>query len=39
MRLKAETVLEFGLDEGRRDTRIVREYREEYKRIGQMGCG
>ncbi len=36
MRLKAEAVLEFGLDEGRQDTKIVREYREEYKLIGQI---
>ena len=36
MRLKAEAVFEFGPDEGRRQNKILREYREEYKRIGRI---
>ena len=36
MRLKAEAVFEFGSDEDRQETKIVREYREEYKQISQI---
>jgi len=36
MRLKAEAVLEFGLDDGQRQNRIVREYRREYKAVGDI---
>ena len=36
MRLKAEAILEFGLDDDQRPTKIIREYREQYKRIGRI---
>ncbi len=36
MRLKAEAVFEFGSDDDRRQQKIVREYREEYKLIGRV---
>jgi IS5 family transposase len=36
MRLKAEAVLEFGLDNDRQQNKIVRQYREEYKVISQI---
>ncbi len=36
MRLKAEAVLEFGSDDDRQSTKIVREYRNEYKVIGEI---
>jgi len=36
MRLKAEAVLEFGLDDDRRQNKIVREYRNQYKVIGEI---
>jgi IS5 family transposase len=36
MRLKAEAVLEFGVDDDREQNKIVREYREEYKAIGEI---
>ena len=36
MRLKAEAVLEFGLDDDQRQNKIVREYRQEYKVIGEI---
>jgi IS5 family transposase len=36
MRLKAEAVLEFGLDDGQRQNKIVREYRREYKAVGEI---
>ncbi len=36
MRLKAEAVFEFGLDEDQQQNKIVREYRREYKLIGEI---
>ena len=36
MRLKAEPVLEFGLDNDQRPNKTVREYREQYKTIGRI---
>ena len=36
MRLKAEAVLEFALDDDQRQNKIVREYRREYKVIGEI---
>jgi len=36
MRLKAEAVLEFGLDDDQRQNKIVREYRNQYKVIGEI---
>ena len=36
MRLKAEAVLEFGLDDDQRQNKIVREYRREYKVVGDI---
>jgi IS5 family transposase len=35
MRLKAEAILEFGWQDGQQN-KIVREYREQYKRLGQI---
>jgi IS5 family transposase len=36
MRLKAESVLEFGPDDNRRLNKTVREYREQYKTMGRI---
>jgi IS5 family transposase len=36
MRLKAETVLEFGMDDDQRPNKIVREYRDEYKAFSEI---
>ncbi len=36
MRLKAEAVFEFGLDDDQQQNKIVREYRREYKLIGEI---
>ncbi len=36
MRLKAEAVLEFGPDDDQQQNKIVREYRHEYKVIGEI---
>jgi len=36
MRLKAEAILEFGVDDDHQQNRIVREYRDEYKAIGEI---
>ena len=36
MRLKAEAVLEFGLDDDQQQNKIVREYRREYKVVGEI---
>ena len=36
MRLKAEPVLEFGLGDDQRQTKIIREYHEEYKAVGEI---
>jgi len=36
MRLKAEAVFEFGLDHDQRQNKIVREYRREYKVVGEI---
>ncbi len=36
MRLKAESVFEFGLDDDQLQNKIVREYRREYKLIGEI---
>ena len=36
MRLKAEPVFEFGLDDDQRPTKILREYRQEYKVVGEI---
>ena len=36
MRLKAESVFEFGLDDDQHQNKIVREYRREYKLIGEI---
>jgi len=36
MRLKAEAILEFGLDDDQRQNKIVREYRREYKVVGEI---
>jgi len=36
MRLKAEKVFEFTLDDDQQQNRIVREYREEYKLVGEI---
>jgi len=40
MRLKAEAVLEFGSGDDQHQNKIVREYRNQYKRIGEIlhGC-
>jgi IS5 family transposase len=34
MRVKAEAIFEFGVDDDQRPNKIVREYREEYKLVG-----
>jgi IS5 family transposase len=36
MRLKAEAVFEFALDDDQPQNKIVREYRREYKLVGEM---
>ena len=36
MRLKAEAVFEFGLDDEQQQNKIVREYRREYKVVGEI---
>ena len=36
MRLKAEAILQFGLDDDQQLNKIVREYRQEYKLIGEI---
>ena len=36
MRLKAEAVFEFGLDDDQRQNKIVREYRREYKVVNEI---
>jgi IS5 family transposase len=36
MRLKAEAVFEFSLDDDQRQNKIVREYRREYKVVGEI---
>ncbi len=36
MRLKAEAIFEFGLDDEQRQNKIVREYRREYKVVGEI---
>ena len=36
MRLKAEAIFEFGLDDDQRQNKIVREYRREYKVVGEI---
>ena len=36
MRLKAEAILEFGLDDERQQNKIVREYRDEYKALSEI---
>ncbi len=36
MRLKAEAVLEFGSDDDRQPTKIVRDYRRRYKAIDEI---
>ena len=36
MRSKAEAVLEFGLDDDQQQNKIVREYRLEYKLVGEI---
>jgi IS5 family transposase len=36
MRLKAEAVFEFGLDDDQRQNKIVREYRNEYKVVDEI---
>ena len=36
MRLKAEAILDFGADDARQQNKIVREYRDEYKTIGDI---
>jgi IS5 family transposase len=36
MRLKAETILDFGTDDELRQNKIVREYREKYKAISEV---
>ena len=36
MRLKAEAVFEFGLDDDQQLNKIVREYRREYKRVSEI---
>ncbi len=36
MRLKAEAVFEFGVDDDQRQNKIVREYRLEYKVVGEI---
>jgi len=36
MRLKAEVIFDFGSDEDQHETKIVREYREEYKLISRI---
>jgi len=36
MRLKAEAIFEFGLDDEQRATKILREYRREYKVVGDI---
>jgi len=36
MRLKAEAVFQFTLDDDQHQNKIVREYREEYKVVGEM---
>lgn len=36
MRVKAEAILEFGLDDDQQQNKIVREYRREYKVVGEI---
>ena len=36
MRLKAEAILDFGPDDGQNQNKIIREYRREYKVIGEI---
>jgi len=36
MRLKAEAILDFGIEDEQRPNKIVREYREEYKTISEI---
>ena len=36
MRIKAEAVFEFGPDDGQNQNKIVREYRREYKVVGEI---
>jgi IS5 family transposase len=36
MRLKAEAIFEFGLNDDQRPTKILREYRQEYKVVGEI---
>lgn len=36
MRWKAEAILDFGADDGQPQNKIVREYRDEYKRISEI---
>ena len=36
MRLKAEAIFEFGLDDDEQQNKIVREYRREYKVVGEI---
>jgi IS5 family transposase len=36
MRLKAEAILDFGADDAQQQNKIVREYRDEYKTIGNI---
>jgi IS5 family transposase len=36
MRLKAEPILQFGVNDDQRSNRIVREYRNEYKVVGEI---
>ena len=36
MRLKAEAVFQFALDDDRHQSKIVREYREEYRVVGEI---
>jgi len=36
MRVKAEAILEFGVDDEHRPNQIVREYRDEYKTISEI---
>jgi len=36
MRMKAEAIFEFGLDEDQQQNKIVREYRREYKLVGEI---
>ena len=36
MRLKAEAILEFGLADDQQQNKVVREYRREYKAVGEI---